>query len=93
MISTEINEDDNGFEWKGKEPSLVGDFKGFYGSVDMGKTLGWQIRQGRGFSTNFPHDTTSIILNETAVKFMGLKHPMGETIKWDKRFLTVNRGS
>ena len=24
-----------------------------------------------------------MILNETAVKFMGLKHPVGETIKWD----------
>ncbi|MHB8209040.1 ABC transporter permease [Mucilaginibacter sp.] len=86
---TNVNEDDNGFEWKGKDPSVQGDFAAFYGSVDMGKTLGWQIKEGRGFSRDFATDTAAMVLNETAVKFMGLQHPVGETIKWDKRTFTV----
>jgi len=87
--ATNINEIDNGFEWKGKDPTVQGDFAAFYGSVDMGKTIGWQIKEGRDFSRDFVTDTASMVLNETAVKFMGLKHPVGETIKWDKRSFTV----
>jgi putative ABC transport system permease protein len=87
--STNVNEVDNGFEWRGKDPSISGDFAAYYGSVDMGKTIGWQLEEGRGFSRDFVSDTASMVLNETAVKFMGLKHPVGETIKWDKRSYTV----
>lgn len=87
--ATNINEIDNGFQWRGKDPSLQGNFAAFYGSADMGKTLGWQIKEGRGFSRDFATDTGAIVLNETAVKFMGLKHPIGETIRWDKRTFTV----
>jgi putative ABC transport system permease protein len=87
--ATNVNEVDNGFEWRGKDPTLSGDFATYYGSVDMGKTIGWQIKEGRAFSRDFATDTAAMILNETAVKFMGLKHPVGETIKWDKRIYTV----
>jgi putative ABC transport system permease protein len=87
--STNVNEIDNGFEWSGKDPSVSGDFAAYYGSVDLGKTIGWQLEEGRGFSRDFVGDTASMVLNETAVKFMGLKHPVGETIKWDKRSYTV----
>jgi putative ABC transport system permease protein len=89
VAATNINEIDNGFEWRGKDPSVQGNFAAFFGSVDMGKTIGWQIVQGRDFSRDFATDTTAMILNETAAKFMGLKHPVGETIRWDKRAFTV----
>ncbi|MDB5124294.1 MAG: transporter permease [Mucilaginibacter sp.] len=88
-MPTNINEVDNGFEWSGKDPAIQGDFATFYGSVDMGKTLGWQIKEGRGFSKDFATDSAAMVLNETAVKFMGLKHPVGQTITWDKRNYTV----
>ncbi|MDF2431272.1 MAG: putative transport system permease protein [Mucilaginibacter sp.] len=80
--ATYVDEVDNGFEWKGKDPSLQGDFGVIWVSNDFGKTLGWHIKEGRDFSKDFK-DSSAIILNETAVKFMGLKHPVGETIMWD----------
>ncbi|MDR3695238.1 ABC transporter permease [Mucilaginibacter sp.] len=83
--TTYVDEFDNGFEWKGKNPSVQGDFGAIFISTDFGKTIGWQIKEGRDFSRDFRTDSTGMILNETAVKFMGLKHPVGELIKWDKK--------
>ncbi|MBS1666247.1 MAG: ABC transporter permease [Bacteroidetes bacterium] len=78
-----VNEVDNGFEWKGKDPSLQGDFAVSFVSKDFGKTINWKIIQGRDFSRDFLTDSNAIILNETAAKFTGLKNPIGETIVWD----------
>jgi putative ABC transport system permease protein len=52
-------------------------------SYDYGKTIGWQFVQGRDFSREFSSDTMSFILTESAVKFMNLKNPVGEIVKWD----------
>ena len=81
--TTYINENDNGFDWKGKNPSLQGDFGVVYVSNDFGKTINWSINAGRDFSRSFLTDSSGIILNETAVKFMNLQNPVGETINWD----------
>ncbi|HWZ16688.1 MAG TPA: ABC transporter permease [Mucilaginibacter sp.] len=83
--TTYVNEFDNGFEWRGKDPAVQGDFGAIYVSTDFGKTIGWHIKEGRDFSRDFITDSTAMILNETAAKFMGLKRPVGETIIWDKK--------
>jgi ABC-type antimicrobial peptide transport system permease subunit len=87
--TTYVNEFDNGFEWAGKDPSVQGDFGAIFVSKEYGKTIGWKIKEGRDFSKDFLTDSTAIILNETALKFMGLKNPIGQTIKWDGRALHV----
>jgi putative ABC transport system permease protein len=81
--TTYVSEQDNGFEWKGKAPSVQGDFGVVFVSTDFGKTIGWQMKEGRDFSKEFKTDSSGIILNETAVKFMGLQHPVDEIINWD----------
>lgn len=81
--TTYVDETDNGFEWKGKAPSVQGDFGVVYVSPDFGKTIGWQMKEGRDFSKEFKTDSSGIILNEAAVKFMGLQHPVDEVINWD----------
>ncbi|WP_153800066.1 ABC transporter permease [Foetidibacter luteolus] len=48
---------------------------------DYGKTVGWQIVQGRDFSRSFRSDTAAVILNESAAKLMGFKQPIGQTIR------------
>jgi putative ABC transport system permease protein len=46
-------------------------------------TIGSKIIDGRDFSPKFPADTsTSVILNETAIKLMNLKNPVGSIIHW-----------
>lgn len=79
---TESRASSSGFEWKGKDPNLAVDFPRVYVSYDYGKTIGWEIVQGRDFSSDYATDSMGLIINEAAVKFMGLKEPVGETIKW-----------
>ena len=76
---THVSENNIGFEWPGKDPSQVGDFDNVYVTQDYGKTVGWTIGQGRDFSREFT-DSSSIILNEAAVRFMGLKDPIGKIV-------------
>ncbi len=73
----------SGFEWSGKDPSQQAEFGAVAVTHEYGKTVGWQFKEGRDFSKEFATDSSALILNETAVKFMGLKNPVGETIKWD----------
>lgn len=73
----------SGFEWKGKDPTQAVEFPNIDVSPDYGKTVGWQFVDGRDFSKAFLTDSVGFVINETAVKFMGLKKPVGETIKWD----------
>jgi putative ABC transport system permease protein len=72
----------SGFSWNGKDPNLPVDLCVVTASYDFGKTIGWQIKEGRGFSRDFPTDSSGIILNEASVRFMGLKNPVGEPVVW-----------
>ncbi len=39
----------SGFSWPGKDPNLSTDFGVVKASYDYGKTIGWQIKEGREF--------------------------------------------
>jgi len=73
----------SGFNWKGKDPSLAVEFPNIDVTYDYGKTVGWQFTDGRDFSREFLTDSAGFVINETAAKFMNLKKPVGEIIKWD----------
>lgn len=47
------------------------------------KTVGMQIVQGRDFSPDWSSDTSNVIINEAAVKRMGLKNPINQLITYD----------
>jgi len=87
--TTSIWGSSSGFSWKGKDPNLSIDFGTARVSDEYGKTIGWHIRDGRDFSKDFSTDTSSVILNEAAVHFMGLQNPVGETITWFDQPFTV----
>ena len=80
--TTSIWNSTSGIVWSGKDPNLSIDFGMVYASPDYGKTINWQIQQGRNFSKDFPTDSTAVILNEAAVHFMNLKNPVGLRITW-----------
>ena len=40
---------------------------------DFGKTIDWKIKEGRDFSKAFATDSSAMILNEAAVKQIGMK--------------------
>jgi putative ABC transport system permease protein len=62
---------------------------------DYIKTLRLIVNKGRDFSTEFPSDSTAVILNQTAVDRLGLsKDPIGERIETfgeDGELSTENR--
>ncbi len=88
--TTAIYNSTSGFSWKEKDPNLSIDFKVVNASYDYGKTIGWKIKEGRGFSKDFATDSSALILNEAAVHFMGLKKPVGEQVTWwDRKYNIV----
>ncbi len=72
---------DKGFRWRGKDPNLSDNIYRGAISYEFGKTVGWQIKEGRDFSRDFPADSSAVILNEAAVKYMGFEEPLGEVIQ------------
>ena len=79
---TSLASNNGGFEWKGMDPNLKQDFGTLAVTTEHGKTVGWQILQGRDFSRNFATDSSGVIINESAAKFIGLQNPVGENIRW-----------
>ncbi|MCF0063743.1 ABC transporter permease [Dyadobacter chenwenxiniae] len=71
-----------GFTWKGKNPAMTDEFVTLRITHEFGKTVGWKIKDGRDFSREFATDSLGFVLNEAAVKYMGLKNPVGEMIQW-----------
>jgi putative ABC transport system permease protein len=67
------------FSWEGKDPETNFLIHQFSVDFDYIKTFNMRIIAGRDFSKEFPVDasTQSFIVNETAVKAMGLKNPIG----------------
>jgi len=80
--STEAPENNTDIHWKGKNPDIVPVWGEVIVTFDFGKTIGWQLKEGRDFSRKFSADTGSLILNEAAVQETGLKNPVGETVSW-----------
>ena len=73
-----------GFDWEGKDPDALLSF-GFVGcSHDLGKTIGWNVLEGRDFSRDFATDTAALILNEAAVTQTGLENIVGKIIEYDE---------
>jgi putative ABC transport system permease protein len=78
-----------GFNWEGKDPNSLPLFGTIGVTQDFGKTIRWNIKEGRDFSREFGTDTTSLILNEAAVKLTGIKEIVGKNIIWNDRKFTV----
>ncbi|MEZ4811167.1 MAG: ABC transporter permease [Allomuricauda sp.] len=47
---------------------------------DYIKTLGLQLKKGRGFSKEFASDSSAIVINSTMAKELGLEDPIGKRI-------------
>jgi putative ABC transport system permease protein len=87
--TTSVWNTNGGFDWEGKDPEQAVDFPNNAVSYDYGKTISWQIKEGRDFSREFPSDSNAFILNESAVKFIGFKDPVGKIIRWEGKPFTV----
>jgi putative ABC transport system permease protein len=80
---TSVWNTNGGFNWEGKDPNLSVDFPNNNVSYEFGKTVEWQIKEGRDFSRDFASDSAAFIINESAAKFLGFKEPVGTILKWN----------
>ncbi|HEY0897014.1 MAG TPA: FtsX-like permease family protein, partial [Sphingobacteriaceae bacterium] len=79
---TESWSDGWGQEWEGKDPNDKTDFYRYTQEGGLGVTAGLQFVQGRDFDLKkFPTDSTGMIINESALKVMKFKDPIGKTVR------------
>jgi putative ABC transport system permease protein len=77
-----------GQDWEGKDPNDKTSFERYLSDEGLGNTAGLQFIQGRDFDLKqFPTDSAGLIINESALKVMKFKDPIGKTvsdlgIKW-----------
>nr|WP_293303831.1 ABC transporter permease [Allomuricauda sp.] len=79
--TTNIWSNRSGWTWEGKPEGFQEDLAYTEVSPEYAKSLNLKIVEGRDFSREFPSDSNAVLLNETAVKYMGLKDPIGKLLK------------
>jgi putative ABC transport system permease protein len=79
---TDIWADDANFSWDDMPSGLQPDMAVVGITPEFGKTVRWHVKEGRDFSRAFVSDSSALILNETAARFMQLKDPIGKKIKF-----------
>jgi putative ABC transport system permease protein len=70
--------------WQGKGAGELGlNVGGISVSANYLKTVGMKLVMGHDFSPDWSTDTSNVIVNEAAVKHMGLKNPINQLISYD----------
>ena len=75
--------------WEGKDPAVEVMFFNEAVDYDYLDTFGMSMAEGRFFSPKFPTDTENYIINETAVKAMGLDNPLGKKLTYREASGTI----
>ncbi|TYA92366.1 ABC transporter permease [Seonamhaeicola marinus] len=79
--ATQVWSNRSGYTWEGKPEGFQEDLAYTSVSYEFTETMDVELIEGRGFSREFATDSSAVILNETAVKYMGIKDPIGKLIK------------
>jgi len=70
-----------GQSWQGKDPNDNTSFDRYLCDEGLGVTAGLQFIQGRDFDLKkFPTDSTGLIVNESSLKVMKFKNPIGQKV-------------
>lgn len=70
-----------GVSWPGKSEDVILKFEQAHVYYDIIETLGMHMKEGRSFSRAYGDEQSKIIFNEAAIKAMGLKDPVGTTVR------------
>lgn len=78
-----FNEDyKSGADWDGKDPQMVPIIRFSINQTGYMETFDMKVAAGRGFSEEFPSDRTNYMINEAAAKYMNMKEPVGERLRF-----------
>lgn len=92
MVHNGVTSSTYGIEWPGKTEKDLIDFTLRGVDYDLIETLGIPLKEGRSFSRAFGAKESGLVFNETAIRAMGLKNPVGQPVKmWgqDKTIIGV----
>ena len=79
---TQILSTTDALKWNGKQPGDKTQFDVFGEDEGLVATGGMQLLQGRDFDrVQYPTDSGAALINETALRVMGLKHPIGQIVR------------
>jgi ABC-type lipoprotein release transport system permease subunit len=70
-----------GVDWESGDEDVKMSFNNLEVGYEFIPLLGVQMAEGRNYSREFSDERSKIIFNETAIKRMGLKNPIGHTIR------------
>ena len=75
-----------GVNWDGKDPNVNIEFTQVSVGYDFTRTMKLKMAYGRDFSRDFATDSLGYIVNETALKRIGYKEPIGKPFtQWGKK--------
>ncbi len=75
--------------WEGKDPNQEFMIFSDIGDYDYLKTFELKMAAGRFYSREFTSDTSNFVLNETAIKMMNLKEPIGKKLTINDKMGTI----
>ena len=76
-----------GISWRAPGATQPMTGRGIFTDDQYLSTFNLQIKEGRYFSREYGTDSLAIVLNESAVKELGLKQPIGSILNSDEDFL------
>src|SRR5688572_12550793 len=83
---TDIRNGTGGVDWEGKDPSSMLQFTQASVGFDFTKTMDIEIIEGRDYSDHYASDSAGYLVNETALKIIGYKDPIGKPLTfWQKK--------
>ncbi len=83
MVGNVLGGPTGGNRWQKDGVDQVTLFRPFMVNYGMIETLGIEMKEGRSFSPAYGMDTAKIIFNEAAIAAMGIKDPIGKTLRFD----------
>ena len=64
---------------------MTTDFANIRVTTGYGKTVGWEFVQGRDFDSRLLTDSSAVVVNQAAVRYMGYKVPIGKVLRFRNR--------
>ncbi len=81
-LPTFIGSGTSGSNWEGKDPKIRIQMQISWIDLDYLDTFKMEMAQGRFFSKEFPTDKQAYVLNEAAIRAMGMESPIGKRFRW-----------
>ena len=83
---TNIGSNTGGVDWDGKDPNGRPSFVQASVGYDFVKTMNLKIAQGRDYSKDYGTDSVGYLINESALRRIGYKDPIGKRLTfWGKK--------